>query len=143
MKCVFCEQQEIRDREIFRDRLVRCFPTNIPIVPGHTLVCPVRHVSKIDELTSEELKALFDLVRKLKTTLTKIFKAEGFNYAWNEGEIAGQSIPHLHLHVLPRKKGDKGVYKHDPRKFLYRPGSRVESPQEELLEIAKLIKENF
>ena len=79
-------------------------------------------------MTDEEIKAIFDLRLQLKKALTKILGAEGFNYAWNEGKLAGQSVPHFHLHILPRKEGDTGITKYEPREFLYRPGSREESP---------------
>jgi diadenosine tetraphosphate (Ap4A) HIT family hydrolase len=78
--------------------------------------------------------------RKVKDVLTKLFGAEGFNYAWNEGEVAGQSVPHLHLHVLPRRHGDEGITEYEPRKFLYRPGSRAATPEAELQEVAKTIR---
>jgi len=128
------------ERAIVKNRLAFAFLTNIPIVSGHTLVSPVRCVKKIDDLTSEEYQAIFDLVNKLKKVYEKLFGAEGFNCAWNEGEVAGQSVPHFHLHLLPRKKGDTGITEYDPRKFLYRPGSRKESTEEELKEIAQNVK---
>jgi len=104
------------------------------------LVAPIRCVSSFDELTPEETSAILELRKKIKNALIKTFGAEGFNYAWNEGELAGQGVHHLHLHIVPRKKGDKGILKYDPRKFIYRPGSRAESPLEELSEVVKLVK---
>jgi diadenosine tetraphosphate (Ap4A) HIT family hydrolase len=68
---------------------------------------------------------------------------EGFHQAWNEGKVAGQSVPHFHLHVVPRKQGDEGITEYEPRKFLYRPGSREETPSQELESIAKQIKEKI
>lgn len=138
--CVFCTDTDVRDREVYRDERVFAFPTNIPIVPGHLLVCPVRHVARLEELSAEELNALTGAVVKLKTALAKAFGAEGFNYAWNEGAVAGQSVPHLHLHLLPRVTGDEGITEYEPRKFLYRPGSREESPREELIAVARLVR---
>jgi len=145
MNCTFCdkENKSIRDRIIFEDNLVIAFPTNIPIVPGHILVCPSHHVSKIDQLSEKELKAIVNLIIQLKEGLKKAFLVEGFNIAWNEGEIAGQAVDHLHIHIVPRKAGDEGIYGYDPRKFLYRPGSREISPEQELKEIAESIKKNL
>ena len=116
------------------------FLTNIPVVPGHILICPIRCVATFDELTQEEINAIFDLRNKLKTVLTKVFGAEGFNYAWNEGQSAGQAVSHFHLHMLPRKVGDTGITEYEPRKFLYRPGSREESPKSELESITKILQ---
>ncbi len=143
MKCAYCEIPAIQQRAIIKNDLVWAFPTNIPIVPGHILIAPVRCVAKFEELTPEEVAAVFDLLSKLKKALVKVFGAEGFNYAWNEGKLAGQSVPHFHLHVLPRKSGDTGIVEYEPRKFLYRPGEREESPEVELQKIATLIKKEL
>ncbi|MFA6466482.1 MAG: HIT family protein [Patescibacteria group bacterium] len=141
--CLYCNDKDIKSRVIFEDNLVMVFPTNIPITPGHLLICPKRHISKIDALSDEELKAIKDLIVRLKNTLAKTFGAEGFNVALNEGQSAGQSIDHLHIHIVPRKAGDAGIYEYEPRKFLYRPGSRNTSPENELREITELIKKNI
>lgn len=130
----------MKDRTIYKDDLTWVFPTNIPIVPGHVLVCPVRCVATLDELTDAELMALISGVKKTKQALTKAFSAEGFNVAFNQGAMAGQSVPHLHIHVLPRKTGDTGITQYEPRQFLYRPGSRPTSPDTELKEVADLVK---
>ena len=143
MKCPFCDTKNISIRMVFKDRLVMAFPTNIPITPGHILVCPVRHVTKIDQLFTDEFIAIKNLIVKLKESFKRSFEAEGFNVAWNEGLVAGQAIEHLHIHIVPRKAGDNGIHEYEPRKFLYRPGSRKESPNEELQEVAKLIKKNL
>ncbi|HEY4483098.1 MAG TPA: HIT family protein [Candidatus Paceibacterota bacterium] len=140
MKCAFCEQV-IGKREIARNELACVFPTNIPVVPGHLLVVPLRCVARFGDLTPDEQVAIWSLAGEVKMALEKVFGAEGFNYAWNEGKLAGQSVPHFHLHVLPRKEGDTGILEYEPRKFLYRPGERETSPEEELKEVSRLIRE--
>jgi len=141
--CPFCDNPDVQSRVVVKNNLAFAFPTNIPITPGHMLVVPTRCVSTFDELTQKEIDAVLSLRKKIKEALIKAFNAEGFNYAWNEGVLAGQGVNHLHLHIVPRKEGDKGILGYDPRKFLYRPGSRVESPLEELDEIVKLVKSNL
>ncbi len=138
--CVYCDSPEIRDREISRDPFTRAFPTNIPITPGHTLVVPVRHVAHMSDLTPEEHTALFAMIERIESALRSAYKAEGFNVAWNEGVLAGQSVPHLHIHVVPRTEGDTGVLEYEPRKFLYRPGLRETTPEDELRDVASEIK---
>ena len=140
MPCVFCDNQDIQKREILRNEHVRVFPTNIPIVPGHVLIVTTRHVQKFAELTDQERQAMNHAIQLLEPALEELFGAEGFNFAWNEGESAGQSVPHFHLHLLPRKVGDSGILEYEPRKFLYRPGSRTESPEAELAAVAEMIK---
>ena len=140
MSCAFCEIPSIREREIARNELAWAFPTNIPIVPGHILVAPIRCVATVDEMTEGELRAVFGLREQIKKALTQVFGAQGFNYAWNESRLAGQSVPHFYLHILPRKAGDTGITQYEPRQFLYRPGERETSPEEELLAVSLSIK---
>lgn len=80
----------------------------------------------------------------IKDSLRKGFNAQGFNHAWNENEIGGQSVPHFHLHVIPRTDKDEVRYNYEPREFLYRAtANRKVAPQEELKEVAILIKQNL
>lgn len=141
--CVYCTKSEIKKREIIGNDVAWAFPTNIPIVPGHILIAPRRCVALYENLTKKEKEAIENLRKKITTVLKKTFNAQGFNYAWNENPIAGQSVPHFHLHVLPRKEGDTGITKYEPRKFLYRTGSRENTPEKELQKIVKLIKNNI
>jgi diadenosine tetraphosphate (Ap4A) HIT family hydrolase len=143
MKCAFCEIPEIKERQIAENEFACAFPTKMPITIGHTLISPQRCVSKYEDLTKEEKEAVDDLRMKICNSLKKTFEAEGFNFAWNEGEDCGQSVPHFHLHIVPRKKGDAGIYNYEPRGFLYRPGERAVSQEEELVEVAKLIQDNL
>lgn len=143
MECVFCNNSEIASRVIFQNEFVRVFPTNIPITPGHILIVPTRCVATFDELTSAELSAILELRGKLLPILKKVFGAEGFHFAWNEGKVAGQSVPHFHLHIVPRKSGDEGITEFEPRKFLYRPGSREVSPEAELQAVSELLKKSL
>jgi diadenosine tetraphosphate (Ap4A) HIT family hydrolase len=142
-KCVFCSQPEIQERTIVKNDLVFAFPTNIPITPGHTLICPVRCVSAFEDMTNDEKEGMFELTRKVKTALRKSFGAVGFHHAWNEGSVAGQSVPHFHLHIVPRSDGDSGITEYEPRKFLYRPGSRNTVLENELRDIAELMRETL
>lgn len=142
-ECVFCTNLVIQERSIVKNELAWAVPTNMPIVPGHVLILPVRCVATFEDLTTEEQVALFELKTQIMRSLEKIFGAEGFNFAWNQGEIAGQSVPHFHLHVVPRKAGDAGITEYEPRKFLYRPGSRPSSPEEALKDVAKVIRDNL
>lgn len=144
MRCAFCENDAIRERKIVENELAWAFPTNIPIVPGHVLVVPKRCVAAFAELSAAERDAVFALRDVLTKALTAGLGAGGFNYAWNEGAMAGQSVPHFHLHILPRKTGDTGIYEYEPRKFLYRTGAdRSVSPEEELAEVSAIIRKHL
>lgn len=140
LKCIFCERPEIRNRITIKTENAFAFPTNMPIVPGHMLICPNRCVAKISDMKQEEILGVLELTERLKPALRESLGATGFNIAWNEGEIAGQSVPHLHMHLLPRKQGDEGITEYEPRKFLYRPGSREPTPEAELLAVSQLVR---
>lgn len=135
-ECVFCTDSQIQQRTIFQNSFVRVFLTNIPIVPGHVLITPIRCITFHEDLTQREREEMHRSMLIVKQALRKIFNATGFNIAWNEGAVAGQSVPHFHIHILPRKQGDSGITQYEPRQFLYRPGSREVSPQNELTAIA-------
>lgn len=89
-------------------------PTNLsaaivnlrPIVPGHVLIIPKRIVPKISELNTDEYVDLWDSVRTVQNMLEKHYGAQGFNIAIQDGKAAGQSVPHVHVHILPRVVGD-------------------------------------
>lgn len=140
MPCTFCTSKEIREREIIRSEHAYAFPGNMPIVPGHTLVCPSRCVARLEELEASELLDLWHMVCRIKKGLRQVFDAEGFNVALNEGSMAGQSVPHVHIHVVPRSAGDQGILEYEPRKFLYRPGERPVSPEQELKSVAAVLQ---
>jgi len=77
-----------------------------PIVPGHVLIIPRRVVPFLSDLTEEEYQDLWMSVRKVQTMLGAYYDTEGFNVAVQDGAVAGQSVPHVHVHILPRKKDD-------------------------------------
>lgn len=143
MDCPFCSMYEKNERVILKNDFAWAFPTNIPVVPGHILVSPIRHVGTFEDCTIKEQAAIFDMYGKMKKALEKTFYAEGFNIAWNENRVAGQSVPHFHMHILPRKEGDTGITEYEPRKFLYRPGEREATPEEELASIVYLIQQSL
>lgn len=134
------ENQEISYRMIVENEYAFSFLNKMPITPGHTLICPKRPIVYSDELTVEEWRDILFLKTNVCTILRKELKTEGFNFAWNESLVAGQTVPHFHLHVVPRRQGDNGITEYEPRVFLYRPGSRADSPQSELITLAKKLR---
>jgi diadenosine tetraphosphate (Ap4A) HIT family hydrolase len=135
----FTTSPEIRARTFAENDKAFAVLTRTPITPGHTLIVPKRVVATVNELTMEELGAMHQLLAQVKELLIEHFDAEGFNYAWNEGKEFGQSVPHFHLHVVPRTTGDNGITEYEPRQYLYRPGERDASPEEQLAALAKLL----
>ena len=77
-----------------------------PISPGHTLIIPKRHISSFFELETDERQDLLNLLVAAKKILQEEFKPNGYNIGINDGQAAGQTVPHLHIHLIPRYKGD-------------------------------------
>lgn len=82
-----------------------------PVSPGHTLIIPRRHIGSFFELTSEERSALLGLLDQAQAELQSRHQPQGYNIGINDGLAAGQTVPHLHIHLIPRYSGDLA----DPR----------------------------
>ena len=79
---------------------------DFPVNDGHIEVIPKRHVRDWWETTTEEKTAIFELLDNAKKIIDKKYNPDGYNIGMNLGEVAGQSIMHLHVHLIPRYKGD-------------------------------------
>lgn len=77
-----------------------------PISPGHTLVIPRRHIGSFFDIDKDERDSLIGLLDKAKQELLNEFQPDGFNIGINDGPAAGQTVPHLHIHLIPRYQGD-------------------------------------
>lgn len=77
-----------------------------PLLPGHILICPVRVVPRLSQLSAREISDLFLTVRRVSRTLERVYRASSLNVAVQDGVDAGQSVPHVHVHVIPRQGGD-------------------------------------
>lgn len=82
-----------------------------PVSPGHTLVIPQRHVASLFDTTPDERAAMFELLEMAKRQLQLEFSPAGYNIGINDGPAAGQTVGHLHIHLIPRYPGDRP----DPR----------------------------
>jgi len=107
--CPFCTLPH--DRIIDSNEMGFVIRDGFPISPGHTLIIPKRHVSSFFEISQEERDALLDLLDQAKKVIAKELSPDSFNIGINDGPAAGQTVPHLHIHLIPRFKGDQ----EDPR----------------------------
>lgn len=104
-KCPFCGIK--RTRFQFAESLYSVALYNIaPILPGHSLVVPKRHVESLFSLTEAELADISIFGRRVTKALLEAFNADGFNWSIQERAEAGQTVSHLHLHVIPRRPYD-------------------------------------
>ena len=103
--CIFCK---IRTDELqFENQLAYSSRDSYPVSELHSLIVPKRHVETYFELTNEEIQACNDLIVKTKEKILKQDSSvKGFNIGTNAGKVAGQSIMHCHIHLIPRREGD-------------------------------------
>ena len=102
--CPFCNPSE--DETVLANDLCYARYDKFPASPGHLLLIPFRHVANLFDATDAELTALLALVREGKAFLDGRFHPDGYNVGVNVGEAAGQTVMHLHVHVIPRYDGD-------------------------------------
>lgn len=102
--CVFCSMQA--SRKVAESDLTMTVRDAYPVSPGHTLLITKRHVADLFEASPEELTALMDALHAAKANLERDLSPDGFNVGANCGIAAGQTVPHLHLHLIPRFDGD-------------------------------------
>lgn len=102
--CPFCTLP--KERIVLQNDLAIVIRDGFPISPGHTLIIPKRHVGSFFEVTAEERDSLLHLLDEAKALLDAEFHPAGYNIGINDGAPAGQTVPHLHIHLIPRYLGD-------------------------------------
>lgn len=109
--CVFCRilRGEIPCTKVYEDGKVLAFLDIAPMNPGHTVVIPKIHACSTTDIPVEYLTAMTAAAPKIGVALMRVVKAEGFNLLINNGRVAGQMVPHVHLHVIPRFATDQVV----------------------------------
>jgi ATP adenylyltransferase len=103
--CPFCELED-SERVFFYDNLIRVFWDGFPVSPGHALVVPRRHVVGWFDATPEERAALVHGLDIARAAILERYAPDGFNIGVNVGEAAGQTVFHVHVHLIPRYRGD-------------------------------------
>ena len=107
--CPFCCPTS--DRIVFEKELALVIRDAFPVSPGHTLIIPRRHVASFFEVTDAERADLMALLAAARDDLDRELRPAGYNIGINDGAAAGQTVPHLHIHLIPRYAGDRD----DPR----------------------------
>jgi len=130
--CIFCQivDGEIPARVVYEDDDVLAFLDANPMAPGHTLVVPKHHHETLGDLPDDEGSAVFAALHRLAPLVEDAVDADASTVAFNNGEAAGQEIPHVHGHVIPRFEGDGGGPIHAVA------GSRPDLSDDELDDIA-------
>jgi diadenosine tetraphosphate (Ap4A) HIT family hydrolase len=104
MRCPFCFTED--SRIILSNSHAFAIYDAYPVSPGHSLIIPRRHISSFFEATSEEQSAFTELLKEMQQFIQYELNPDGFNIGINIGKAAGQTIMHLHIHLIPRFLGD-------------------------------------
>jgi len=108
--CIFCQivDGDIPSRKVFEDDTAEAFLDANPLAPGHTLVVPKEHHETLEDLPEDVAAHVFGVLHRLNTAVEHAVDADGTNVAFNNGEAAGQEVPHVHGHIIPRFEHDGG-----------------------------------
>ncbi len=125
--CIFCKiaNGTVPSKTIYEDEDFRVILDLGPATKGHALILPKQHSANLYELPDETAAKVMVLAKKMAAGMTEKLQCDGFNIVQNNGEVAGQTVMHYHLHLIPR-------YRDDGQKILWRPN---EVSQEELEQI--------
>ena len=130
--CIFCKiaNGEIPSATLYEDEDFRVILDLGPASKGHALILPKAHAANIDEISDDMAAKAMILAKKMATKMTEALKCDGFNIVQNNGEPAGQTVFHFHMHLIPRYEGDQvGI--------TWKPGTLTDEVKNEILEKLK------
>ena len=106
--CIFCKiiAGEISARVIMQNEKAMALLDAFPLAAGHTLVIPKSHYAKVQQMSEQDAAAVFDMVWKLAGAVETTSQVNASTIAIHNGSDAGQEVPHVHVHIVPRKSGD-------------------------------------
>jgi len=130
--CIFCKivKGEIPSYRVYEDDSAIAFLDINPMARGHTLVVSKKHVEFLSDMDPDDIGGMFRAVGKVGDSIQKRLNPAGINYIVNQGRTAGQIIPHVHCHIVPRNDGD-GLEFHP---------KTIDIPEDEMKEIAERLK---
>ncbi len=109
--CIFCKiiNHDIPCHQVYEDEKTLVFLDIKPANPGHLLVIPKTHYQNIEDITEEDFCSLMQIVKKMGRLLKDKLGVLAYNVTENNDPLAGQIVPHLHFHIIPRHEGDGHV----------------------------------
>ncbi len=114
--CIFCAigAGEIPSFKVYEDELVLAYLDINPFSEGHTLVIPKEHSTGLLDTDDATLAAIVSRVKKVAAHIKDALPCDGFNILQNNGEAAGQTVHHIHFHIIPRRTGDALTFANSP-----------------------------
>ncbi len=110
MPCLICSivEGKIPAQKVYEDERCLAFLDIRPAAPGHTMLVPKTHASRIEDLSPEDAQALFGALRKILGPIREAMGADATTVGANNGPGSGQEVSHVHIHILPRRRMDRG-----------------------------------
>lgn len=110
MDCLFCKivNKEFSAEVVYEDENAMGVLDIHPRAPGHTMILPKVHAQNLLDLPDEKIQGVFKAVKNMTGILNKAFSPDGFTIGINHGKVSGQTIDHLHIHIMPRWHNDGG-----------------------------------
>ncbi len=109
--CAFCDINVLDRQKFYEDDLVFALYTHKPVLSGHCLIIPKRHIERFEMLTDEELMQVGRVIKKVDQAVSNVFKTSSYLLLQKNGAEVGQTVPHVHFHYIPREKGDDSTLK--------------------------------
>ncbi len=104
--CLFCEKYLEKDNVLYENDSAYVLKDGFPVSKGHVLIIPKRHISDYFQTMEKEILDMDQALKVMKERIQKEFNPDGFNIGINNGTAAGQTVMHLHIHLIPRYSGD-------------------------------------
>ena len=109
--CAFCDPQIVNRQKFYEDDQVVALCTHKPIVPSHFLIIPKRHIERLEMLSEEETLALHRVMDLVNRASTEVFQTSSYLVHQKNGLEVGQSVPHVHFHLIAKPTGDDSALK--------------------------------
>jgi len=138
--CPFCDEKIINYQKYYEDEYSIGLCSSKPLLKGHCLIIPKRHVERLENLTNMEMQNIFDLIKKTNLAVQKVLDNKGYIVIQKNGKEVGQSVFHVHFHYIPRK--ENGSNFGFLSRFLTYPFKRKLKPNE-MQNIKNMISQNI
>ncbi len=137
--CLFCAiaRGDLPATKVWEDDATIAFLDINPLARGHTLVIPREHAAKVEDASEDAVAAVMQTARRITSALCEVTSCPDATLAINNGPAAGQEVPHLHLHVIPRTRGDAAGPVH--AMFAHRPHVEAEELQQLAAEVQEAL----
>jgi histidine triad (HIT) family protein len=107
VSCIFCKiiREEIPSHKVYEDEKTLAFLDINPTASGHTLLIPKIHIARVEDLPTDDAESLFKTLHKIIRGVQDAMEAPASTIGINNGRESGQEIPHVHIHIIPRRRG--------------------------------------